>query len=91
MHPEAFDNLVFRYASGLKWAEHEAGIRFIVSDQFSEWLNNNEYGSAAAINTKRFTAAHSFLPVERDLFPADCTGKYKYQKIGFRLCYLASN
>lgn len=89
MHPEVFDNLVFRYASDIKWAEHEAGIRFIVSDQFSEWLNNNESGHAVIINTKRFTAAHSFLPV--DLFIADSTGKYKYQKIGFRLCYLASN
>jgi len=92
MDGEAFQNLVYRYDSELKWVEHEAGIKFIVSDPFSEWLNNNKGRTAAvAINTNRFTAAHSFDPVERSSFIANSTGKYKYLKIGFRLCYLASN
>ncbi|MDD4274042.1 MAG: hypothetical protein PHG14_09995 [Desulfobacter postgatei] len=92
MPQDTFQDLIYVFKKEVQWRRHESGLSFIQSDQFSEWLNDNKGSTLSeAINTKRYTSARSFSSVELYPFPADSTGKYKYQKIGFRLCYLGTD
>ncbi|PVZ66758.1 hypothetical protein [Pelagibaculum spongiae] len=83
-----FQALTCKYTEEPKFLEHTSGLKFVDSDRFCEWLNENPYGmEAIAIRSRSLLSARGSANVERDLFPAWSTGKYHYCKIGFRVCY----
>lgn len=77
---EDFDNLIFSYIRPLKYIQSKENISFCISPSFGEWL---------------FHEGHAILPFfmqsiygdNRFKFAPKSTGKYKYKKIGFRICY----
>ncbi len=69
----------------MRWEAGRTGLRFLVSEDFGEWLNEE----AAAVNTfTRASLCSAYYPPVRGKFSARSTGKYKNKKVGFRLCYL---
>jgi len=68
----------------LKWEKHPAGMNFLVSLQFGEWLMKS---TGCAINTATHSAMqYPLVTAERDPFCPHSTGRCKMLKIGFRLC-----
>lgn len=80
MHPEKFDALKLRFKPTLKFLRTDQGLVFVDSNDFSEW--NLEESCIRSGNLKGFTGNDQ---IRRDAL-LECTGKYKHQKIGFRLC-----
>jgi hypothetical protein len=71
--------------TAMRWEAGRTGLRFLVSEDFGEWLNEE----AAAVNTfTRASLCSAYYPPVRGNFSARSTGKYKNKKVGFRLCYL---
>jgi hypothetical protein len=71
--------------TAMRWEAGRTGLRFLVSEDFGEWLNEE----AAAVNTfTRASLCSAYYPPVRGKFSARSTGKYKNKKVGFRLCYL---
>ena len=71
--------------AAMDWKAGRSGLRFLVSEDFGEWLNEE----AAAVNTlTRASLCSVHYPPVRGKFSARSTGKYKHKKVGFRLCYL---
>lgn len=69
----------------MEWKAGQSGLRFLISEDFGEWLNEE----AAAVNTfTRASLCSAFYPAVRGKFSARSTGQYKNKKVGFRLCYL---
>lgn len=92
MSEDRFQSLVCQYAKSLEYIKHPVGLRFVDSDQFGEWLYENPYGkNAAAVRSRSVRSIYNLPYIERDHFIATSTGKYKHMKIGFRICYAASN
>ena len=71
--------------AAIDWKVGPSGLRFLISEDFGEWLNEE----AAAVNTfTRSSLCSALFPPVRGKFSAKSTGKYKSKKVGFRLCYL---
>ena len=85
--PEEFQKVQVRWGNKLVWKQSKYGPNFLISWRFGEWLYENAETAAASINTKTLKATWEAGPVERAFFHAASCGKYKYRKIGFRLCY----
>lgn len=91
MSPENFDRLELRYRDGdLPMVTARSGLEVLQSLDFGEWLEPN----GAAINTKFFCsqydvtmAHHVRVAASRGLYAPGSTGKYRGEKIGFRLIY----
>lgn len=91
MSPENFDRLELRYRDGdLPMITARSGLEVLQSFYFGEWLEPN----GAAINTKFFCSQYDIMMVDdirvaasRGLYAPDSTGKYRGEKIGFRLVY----
>jgi len=72
----------------IPWRRSPLGVDFVVSDSFGEWLYERRGNEAVAINTNDLTGISGRGgTAERDLHPMGSWGKYKYCKIGFRLCW----
>ncbi len=75
-----FDDLTFSYIRPLKYIQSSDNISFCISPSFGEWL---------------FEEGHTVLPYFMQgvyggkifNFTPKSSGKYKYRKIGFRVCY----
>lgn len=80
MTPNKFDSLELRFIDDLKFLNTDKNIRFVDSNDFSEW--NSEASCIRSGNLKGFRGNDKILQEP----PLDCAGKYKHQKIGFRLC-----
>lgn len=88
LKPEDFQKIHVRWGTNLEWKQSKHGLNFLISWRFGEWLYENHETTAASVNTKTLKAAYEGGPLERFFFDARSCGKYKYRKIGFRLCYL---
>ena len=81
-----FGNIGLKFISeNMVWEQSSAGLRFLISPDFGEWLNEK----AAAVNTyTRDSLCYPGFRPTKGLFAAHSTGKYKGKKVGFRLCYV---
>ncbi|MEM5536540.1 hypothetical protein WNY58_09070 [Neptuniibacter pectenicola] len=92
MDEERFQNLGCKFVDTLKYSNHPSGLKFVDSDSFCEWLFENAGGrQAACVRSKSLSSIYGTPFLERDLFPATSTGKYKHVKVGFRVCFAAAN
>ncbi|KGQ56605.1 MULTISPECIES: hypothetical protein [Pasteurellaceae] len=81
MREEKFQNIIMRFSkelNSIKWNS----INFINSDRFAEWILEK-----SCIRSKTLTSFYGDEAVIRAAPPLESSGKYKYTKIGFRLCY----
>ncbi|MEK7486978.1 MAG: hypothetical protein AABZ60_21845, partial [Planctomycetota bacterium] len=92
------EHWIMKFGNNLQWRKNSQGLSFLISPCFGEWLfeyhNASEIDNvvASAVNTNDLCGIRGLgAPVERDFFPATSVGKYKYCKIGFRLCYFGEN
>jgi hypothetical protein len=91
MNVDDFQNLNCRFTRILEYSRHPSGLKFVDSDSFCEWLYENPYGrEAACVRSKSISSVYGAPILERDMFPANSTGKYKNIKVGFRICFAAS-
>jgi len=76
------------FGSNLHWTFNSEGLPFISQMGFGEWLSplQNRSAPAACVATGQAVAGG---PIERDLLPVHQALRYKFVKIGFRLCYVA--
>jgi len=94
MSREEFDRIQLRYRHGtLPLVAARSGLVVLQSFDFGEWLEPK----GAAINTKFFCSQYDITMVHRirivasrGLYAPDSTGKYRGEKIGFRLVYEVS-
>lgn len=86
-----FNEIFVRFKEAPKMIPQINGLQLCINHHFSEWLLEFD-GHAAAMVTPALMKplTLSFLSddeLSKPSFPATSTGKYKYQKIGFRICY----
>lgn len=76
------------FGKDLHWTSNGEGLPFISQIGFGEWLSPLQSLSApaACVATGKAVAGG---PIERDLLPVHEALRYKFVKIGFRLCYVA--
>jgi hypothetical protein len=86
MIDDKFHTLLFGFiAEQVKWAKDPSGLKFLVSHHFGEWL----MPEGAAVNCATLTTlCYPEVTPSRGRFSAQSTGRYKFKKVGFRLCYL---
>jgi hypothetical protein len=77
-----FQSLRLTYRENISKVVLENGLGFLNSNDFSEWLLDK-----TCIRSASLTSFYRHGDVVRSSPPLDSTGKYKHQKIGFRICY----
>ena len=78
------DDLTFSFIKKLAYVEYKDKISLYISPNFLEWLFDHSKGIAAAIFP--FTMK-DYYGLENYNFTPVSSEKYKYTKIGFRICY----
>jgi len=76
--------LTFSYIKKPKYIQSKDSLSFCISPSFGEWLFTHTKEGAFAILPYFMQSLYgnqhfSFIPTS--------SGKYKYRKIGFRICY----
>ncbi|MBL3519422.1 hypothetical protein H0A43_02990 [Arcobacter lanthieri] len=79
-----FDNVVMKLAKPLEYVEKN-DLKFCISCMFNEWTN--EFNSGYAIVVSARYPSYYQRGSEYSTFLASSTMKYKYRKVGFRVCY----
>jgi hypothetical protein len=78
-----FENVVMKLAKPLEFIENN-GLKFCTSCLFNEWTNEFNSGHAKVVSARYpWYKEHNGYSV----FLASSTMKYKYRKVGFRVCY----
>lgn len=74
-----------------KMIPQKSGLQLCINHHFSEWLLEFNGHDAAMVTPALMKPLNlSYLSDDKlstPSFPATSTGKYRYQKIGFRICY----
>ena len=79
-----FNDLTFSYIKKLTYIKSKDNISFCISSNFGEWLFNHTEESASAILPYFMQSLYG----DRNFyFDPKSSGKRKYRKIGFRICY----
>ncbi|MEG0043203.1 MAG: SUMF1/EgtB/PvdO family nonheme iron enzyme [Massilia sp.] len=82
-----------RFAPDLCWVQNRAGLPFLSSLSFGEWLGDYQGGALDAVRAPVACTASGIAlgrgPLERELFPAWYVGRNNHLKVGFRVCYAA--
>lgn len=78
---DEFEKIALRFSKNINIIEHK-NINFIDSDYFAEWLLEK-----TCIRSRTLTDFGGNKFMIRPLIPFECSGKFDYTKIGFRLCY----
>ncbi|MDO6620222.1 hypothetical protein ACFL6Z_11550 [Pseudomonadota bacterium] len=81
MNPKNFDALPVKYPRDLVNFQCKE-LSFVDSDSFAEWLLEG-----TSIRSASLTSFYGDKHILRSSGPRYSTGKYKYLKTGFRLCY----
>lgn len=81
MEEEKFQNIIMRFSEDLEFIKFNE-INFINSDRFAEWVLEK-----SCIRSKTLTSFYGDNAIIMSAPPLTSSGKYKYTKIGFRLCY----
>lgn len=82
MAEKDFQSLYLTYQENIPRIELKNGLEFLNSNDFSEWVLDK-----TSIRSASLTSFYRHGDVVRSSPPLDSTGKYKHQKIGFRICY----
>ena len=77
-----FDNVIMKLVKPLEYIE-KSGLMFCQNTIFKEWTNNFIDGDAETFSVHNNGIYHPKL----NSYLASSTNKYKYMKIGFRVCY----
>lgn len=75
-----FQNLYIRFKDPK--FKMKNNVRFMDSNKFAEWVKEK-----TCIRSNSLTGFYGDKHILRQPTPFESTGKYKYMKIGFRLCY----
>lgn len=82
MDEDSFQKIRCKFKKTIKWSVHPDGMRFLLSNDFAEWLLD-----ITCIRTKSLKDFFRYNTGFAYHAPLDSTGKYKGLKIGIRLCY----
>lgn len=86
-----FQEVYIRFKNPPEMISQNNGLQLCINHHFSEWLLEFDGHNAAMVTPALMKPlTMSFLSDDElftPSFPATSTGKYKYQKIGFRICY----
>ncbi|WP_421716907.1 hypothetical protein [Arcobacter arenosus] len=74
-----FENVVMKWAKPLEFTEHN-DLLFCTNERFNEWTNDFENGHSKFVSAKYYIDRNNWVS-------ASSTMKYKYRKVGFRVCY----
>jgi len=82
-HVEKYENLMMKFAKPLEFKEHNQLI-FPLNSRFKEWSND------FINNHVSLLSAHDDHNIKNYKLLASSNNKYKYLKVGFRVCYEVS-
>lgn len=74
-----FENVLMKWANPLEFTENN-GLIFCTNKRFNEWTNEFENGHSKFVSAKYHIDKNYWCL-------ASSTLKYKYRKVGFRVCY----
>lgn len=77
-----FQSLHVTYRAGIPNIRLDNGLEFLNSNDFSEWMQDK-----TCIRSASLGSFHGTGHASRSKPPLHSSGKYKHQKIGFRICY----
>lgn len=77
-----FQSLLLTYREDIPTINLENGLEFLNSNDFSEWMADK-----TCVRSASLASFYRHGHVARSKPPLDSSGKYKHQKIGFRICY----
>ncbi len=82
MAESEFQSLNLTYRKDIPTINFENGLEFLNSNDFSEWMSDK-----TCVRSASLACFYRHGHVARSKPPLDSSGKYKHQKIGFRICY----
>lgn len=82
MSESSFQSLKVKYRHDIPKITLDNGLVFLNSNDFSEWISDK--ASIRSASLKSFRGNDN---INRSSPPLDSSGKYRHQKIGFRICY----
>jgi hypothetical protein len=82
MAESEFQSLHLTYRKDIPTINLESGLEFLNSNDFSEWMSDK-----TCVRSASLASFYRHGHVARSAPPLDSSGKYKHQKIGFRICY----
>lgn len=74
-----FENVLMKLAKPLEFTENN-GLTFCTNERFNEWTNEFRSGHSKFVSAKYYINKNNWVL-------ASSTMKYKYRKVGFRVCY----
>jgi hypothetical protein len=74
-----FENVVMKWAKPLEFTENNE-LLFCTNERFNEWTNEFKNGHSKFVSAKYYIDKNNWVL-------ASSTMKYKYRKVGFRVCY----
>ncbi|AXH09066.1 hypothetical protein CP960_06140 [Malaciobacter halophilus] len=74
-----FENVVMKWAKPLEFTENNE-LLFCTNERFNEWTNEFRDGRSRFVSAKYYIDKNYWVL-------ASSTMKYKYRKVGFRVCY----
>lgn len=74
-----FENVLMKLAKPLEFTENN-GLTFCTNERFNEWTNDFRSGHSKFVSAKYNIDKNNWVL-------ASSTQKYKYRKVGFRVCY----
>ncbi|AXH13050.1 hypothetical protein [Halarcobacter bivalviorum] len=74
-----FENVVMKWAKPLEFIENNE-LLFCINERFNEWTNEFRGGHSKFVSAKYYIDKNNWVL-------ASSTMKYKYRKVGFRVCY----
>ena len=82
MAENEFQSLNLTYRKDIPTLKLGNGLEFLNSNDFSEWMSDK-----TCVRSASLACFYRHGHVARSKPPLDSSGKYKHQKIGFRICY----
>jgi hypothetical protein len=74
-----FENVVMKWSKSLEFTENNE-LLFCTNERFNEWTNEFKNGHSRLVSAKYYMDRNNWAL-------ASSTMKYKYRKVGFRVCY----
>lgn len=84
-----FNDVIMKYRTPLEYVEKN-NLKFCTNTTFKEWSNHfrEGYGTVLSARYPDLNINHANIP--KNNYQANFNNKYKYIKIGFRVCYESS-
>ena len=81
-----FDNVIMKFRKAPEFIKHN-NLDFCINTTFKEWSNHFRDGYARVLNARYPNIEINQHTMSLNAFQANLNYKYKYQKVGFRVCY----